>query len=148
MQLDELPDQFEAFVECARTTLDQEITRSRATLERANAEKTAAANALADLQSQCREAQSQLTAVTKELQRSTALHGVGYEIEKANAELARLKAETAKETKALEALSKERTECQAKVNALNSEVGPLVAQRAYSQEVMAKLKHQIGQLGV
>jgi chromosome segregation ATPase len=142
MGLDELPQQFDALVEAARAALHGEITSAKAIVARANAEKASAANALADLQAQCKSAQDQLTAVTKESQRSTALHGVGYELEKARAELAQLKAETAKAEKALAALSKERNECQAKVIALNNEVSQLGAVRAHNQELIAKIRSQ------
>jgi chromosome segregation ATPase len=148
MTLDRFPDELEDFVSRINAALHGEITSARAIVERANAEKTAAANALANLQAQCKSAQDQLELTTREFDRFSELVGVGHDIEKARKELARLKAETEKEVKALAALSKERSECQAKVNALAGEVGPLVAQRAYSQEVMAKLKHQIDQLGV
>ena len=142
MGLDELPQQFDALVEAVRAALHGEITKAREIVARANAEKASAQSALFDLQAQCKEAQSQLTAVTKELQRSTALHGVGYELEKARAELAQLKAETAKAEKALAALSKERNECQANVITLNNEVSQLGAVRAHNQEILAKIRSQ------
>ena len=71
-----LPQQFDALVEAVRAALHGEITKAREIVARANAEKASAQSALFDLQAQCKEAQSQLTAVTKELQRSTALQGV------------------------------------------------------------------------
>ena len=142
MTLDRFPDELEEFVERVNVALHGEITSAKSIVARANAEKASAQSALFDLQAQCKEAQSQLTAVTKELQRSTALQGVGYELEKARGELARLKAEVAKETKAVAALSKERNECQANVIALNNEVSQLGAVRAHNQEILAKIRSQ------
>jgi chromosome segregation ATPase len=109
-----------------------------------NAEKGATQTTLADLQGQCKSTQAQLTAVTDELRRSSGLASVGRDIEKARAELRRLKTETAEATKALEKSSKQLTERQAQVNALNDEVGNLSKVRAYNQEVIAKVRHQLG----
>jgi chromosome segregation ATPase len=148
MGIDELPQQFDALVDAARVALHGEITSARAIVERSNAEKAAAQGALAELQGQLKQVQAELDRSRKYLDRASSLAGLDSEIEKARRELERLKQQKAEETKALEKVSKERTECQAKINALAGEVGQLVAQRAYSQEVMAKVKHQLAELGV
>jgi hypothetical protein len=50
MNLDLLPDQFEAFVSRARTALDQEIARAKAVVATATAEKGRTQSALTDNQ--------------------------------------------------------------------------------------------------
>jgi chromosome segregation ATPase len=146
MNLEELPEQFEAFVDRASAALSREVASAKKALAALNAEKSAVQSALSNLQSQIQGAQDQLTAVTRELQRSTVLHSLGGDIAGARKTLEGLKAETAKEAKALAKLTKERTERQAQVTALGNEVTDLVAVRANNQELMAKLKQQIGAL--
>jgi chromosome segregation ATPase len=146
--MDEIPRQLQDLFDRARADLHAQTTQARKVVDNLNAEKTGVANVLADLQAQLKQVQADLGRSRKYLDRASSLAGLDSQIEKARGELERLKQQKAEETKALEKLSKEGSECQAKVNALNAEVGPLVEQRAYSQEVMAKLKHQIAQLGV
>src|SRR6516164_7578808 len=110
MSLNKLPEAFAEFVERARSALGQEITAAKNVVALAAAEKSAAVNALANLQSQVKAAQDQLAAVTEDLHRLSGLVGVGHDIENALKELARVKSETADATKALDKLSKERTE--------------------------------------
>jgi predicted nucleic acid-binding Zn-ribbon protein len=144
MGIDELPQQFDALVEAARVALHHEIGNAKNIVAAANAEKASVQSALSNLQAQIRRAQSELAAVTRELQRSTVLHGVGGAITKAREELERLKAETEAEREALVALKKEQTERQKAVNALNDEVSGLSKVRAYNQEEIAKIRHQFG----
>jgi len=142
MTLDRFPDELEEFVERVNVALHEEITSAKNVVARANAEKTALANALAELRDQHKQVQSQLDTVLKDLHRGSNLVGITREIAEARKTLEALKAETAEATKALAALSKERTECQAKVTALNGEVSQLGAVRAHNQEILAKIRSQ------
>jgi chromosome segregation ATPase len=116
MSIDGLPEQFEEFVERARAALGREITAAKTVVAAAMLKKV-----------QCRTRsriskrnQDQLAAVTNDLHRAAGLVGVGHNIEQARAELQRVKRETEQASKALERLSKERTEREAQVNALGA----------------------------
>jgi chromosome segregation ATPase len=143
MGIDELPHQFEAFLNRARAVFDGEVERVQKALAASNAEKASAQSALADLQSQCKSAQDQLELTTSELRRAAGLVGVGHDIEKARTELAGLKAETAKAAKALEARLKQCTEADARLVALGNEAQRMVAIRVEGESVMANLRAQL-----
>jgi hypothetical protein len=94
MNIDELPDQLEAFFDRARTALDQQIVRARKVVDNLNAEKTAATKALADLKEQRESAKKQLEAVLHDLHRGSSLVGLNHEIAAARKTLEALKVET------------------------------------------------------
>jgi predicted nucleic acid-binding Zn-ribbon protein len=144
MGLDELPQQFDALVEAARVALHGEVTSAKAVVARANAEKTAAANVLADLQAQIRATQNQLNAVLSNLHRAEGLVGINTEIAGVRKTLDALKIETEAKRKDLAGLVKQCTEREASVVALNNEVSQLGARRAHDQEIMAKIRSQLG----
>jgi len=58
MSLHGLPAEFEQFVERARTALGQEITAAKNIIAAANAEKSAAQNAVIELRDQLKQVQS------------------------------------------------------------------------------------------
>jgi len=80
MSLHGLPAEFERVVERARAALDQEITAAKNIIAAANAEKSAAQNAVIELRDQLKQLQSQLAALNDELQRRTTLAGLNREI--------------------------------------------------------------------
>jgi chromosome segregation ATPase len=148
MALDGLPEQFEEFVGRARSALDREIVAAKNVVAAANAEKSSAQSALANLQAQCKLVSDQLEVATRELQRVAVLAGVGHDLEKAHTELNRVKSETAEASKALERLAQERTAREAQLNALNGEVQRLVAIRTESEGVMAHIKMQLNSVQI
>jgi hypothetical protein len=79
-----------------------------------------------------------------DLHRSSSLAGINTEIAGARKTLEALKTETEAERKALAKVKKERTASEAGVVALRNEVTQLTAVRAHSQEIMAKIRHQLG----
>jgi len=144
MNMDDLPEQLEELFDRARALLDHQINRSRATLEKVNAEKASAQNALADLQAQCKEAKADLDRSREYLARASTLAALDREIEKDRAELAQLNAATAKEGAALEALVKQRTAAQAHVVALENDARQATAERCRAQEMIAQMRKQLG----
>jgi len=143
-----LPAEFEQFVERARAALDGEITAAKNIMAAASAEKSAAQNALSDLRDQHKQAQSQLDAVMKDLQRLSDLVGVGHDIKKARAELKRVQSETERANQALEKLAKEQTEREAKLVALGLEANRMIAIRTEGEAVMAHLRAQLQQVQI
>ena len=148
MSLHGLPAEFEQFVERARAALDGEITAAKNIMAAASAEKSAAQNALSDLRDQHKQAQSQLDAVMKDLQRLSDLVGVGHDIKKARAELKRVQSETERANQALEKLAKEQTEREAKLVALGLEANRMIAIRTEGEAVMAHLRAQLQQVSI
>jgi len=148
MSLHGLPAEFEQFVERARAALDGEITAAKNIMAAASAEKSAAQNALSDLRDQHKQAQSQLDAVMKDLQRLSDLVGVGHDIKKARAELKRVQSETERANQALEKLAKEQTEREAKLVALGLEANRMIAIRTEGEAVMAHLRAQLQQVQI
>jgi chromosome segregation ATPase len=143
MTLDELPHQFAAFLNSARAVFDREVAGARKAVDNLNAEKTAAAKALADLKEQHELAQKQLDAVRADLQRASILVGVGHDIASARKVLETLKSETAQAKAALEKLAKERTAREAEVKVLGDEARRLVAIRTEGEAAMANLRAQL-----
>ena len=148
MSLDGLPKQFEEFVERARVALSREITAAKNIVAAANAEKSSAQSTLSDLQAQCKSAQDQLAAVTKDLQRLSDLVGVGHNIAKARAELKRVEAENAKAAKALEARLKECTEADARLVALGLEAQRMIGIRTEGEAVMADIRAKLARVQI
>jgi chromosome segregation ATPase len=143
VNIDQLPQQLEAFLENARAALDQQIGAAKHAVTALNAERTSTQNALADLQAQCKSAQAQLEFTTSEFHKIAAVVGVGHDLKKARAELERVRNETAEATKALEKLAKEIAARQAQIVALGNEVQRLVQVRTESEAVMANLRNQL-----
>jgi chromosome segregation ATPase len=146
MQLDDATDQLEEFVDRVRAALDQEVAIAKKAVAAATVEKTSLAKSLADLQAEHSKAKAELAAVLSDLGRASGLAGLNTEVSSARKTLEQLKRETAEERKALAKLTRERTESEAQAIALRNEVSDLVAVRANNQELMAKLKQQIGAL--
>ena len=143
MNMDDLPEQLEELFDRARALLDHQINRSRATLEKVNAEKASAQNALADLQAQCKEAKADLDRSREYLHRASTLAQLDREIEKARTELERLNHETAKAAKALEAVTKKRAEVEAQTVALENSARQATAERCRAQEMLEQVKTKV-----
>src|SRR5262249_54206972 len=141
-------EQFEEFVERTRAALSREITAAKNIVAAANAEKSSAQNAFSDLQAQCKAAQERLELTTSEFDKVAALVGVGHDIKKDRAELARVKRETEQATKALEKAAKELTEREAQVNALRNEAQRLIAIRTEGEAVMNKIMMQLNSIQI
>jgi predicted nucleic acid-binding Zn-ribbon protein len=144
MSLHGLPAEFDAFVERARAALNREITAAKNIIAAANAEKSSVQAALAEIQAQCKAAQTQLELTRSELQRLEGLVGVGHDIKKARTELKRVQSETEQTTKALEKLSKERTAREAQLVALGNEATRMLGIRAEAEAAMSKIRSQLG----
>jgi chromosome segregation ATPase len=99
MSIDELPNRLGEFVELARAALSREITAAKNIVAAANAERSAAQNALANLEGQCKQAKAQLDEIDNELQRASTLAGITREIAAASKKLKALQAETAEPKK-------------------------------------------------
>jgi len=130
------------------SALALQITAAKNIMAAASAEKSAAQNALSDLRDQHKQAQSQLDAVMKDLQRLSDLVGVGHDIKKARAELKRVQSETERANQALEKLAKEQTEREAKLVALGLEANRMIAIRTEGEAVMAHLRAQLQQVQI
>ena len=146
MTLDELSGQLEAFLERARTVLDLEIGQAKKIVAAANAEKSAAQNALADLEARCKSTQDQLDALNDELAQRTTLAGLNRGIAAASKKLKALQAETAEAEIALAALNKQRAEADVRLVALGLEANRMIAIRTEGEAVMAKLRSQLQQV--
>jgi chromosome segregation ATPase len=149
MSLDGLPQELSAFIERACAVLAREITAAKNIAAAANAEKSAAQAAVAKLQGQLKQAQSQLDAVTKDLQRLSDLVGVGHDIKKGRAELKRVQSETERANQALEARLKQCTEADSRLVALNLEANRMLGIRAEAEAVYADIRAKVNsvQLG-
>jgi chromosome segregation ATPase len=148
MSIDELPGEFEQFIDRARTALDRKITAAKKLVAGANAEKDAAQTALSELQEQRKSVQHQLDALNDELARRTTLAGINREIAAARKALEALKGETAEAETALEALAKQRKEAEAKLVALGNEANRMIGIRTEGEAVMAKLRAQLAQVQI
>src|SRR6516164_1445299 len=148
MSLDGLPQQFEEFVERARAALSQEITTAKNIIAAANAEKSAAQNALSNLEARCKSTQDQLDALNDELAQRTTLAGLNRGIAAASKKLKALQVETAEAETALAALNKQRAETDTRLVALNLEANRMIAIRTEGEAVMAGLRAQLAKVSL
>jgi chromosome segregation ATPase len=148
MSLDGLPQQFDAFVERARTALSQQITSAQKIVAAAKAETATAQTSLSELQDQHMKAKAQLDTVLKHLDRGSTLVGLNTEIKEARKALDAVKAETAEATTALEALKKQRADASAKLAALTLEANRMIAIRTEGEAVMAGLRAKLAQVQI
>src|SRR5262249_49242362 len=112
MNIDDIPRQLEELFDRSRAALDQQIAKARQVVGDLNAEKTGAAMTLAGLKDQIVKAKADLDAVLADLGQASNAVRLDREMAKARTELEQLKSETAKETKALETLTKQRREAE------------------------------------
>ena len=143
MDVDDIPGQLEELFDCSRAALDAQVTKARKAVDSLNAEKIAAAKALAELRDQCIKAKADLDCYGEYLHRASTLAGLSSEIQKSRSELEQLNAETAKETKALEALVKKRKEIEARVVTLEADARQATAERCRAQEIIEQCKKKL-----
>jgi chromosome segregation ATPase len=148
MNIDAIPDRLKELIDHARAALDQQIAKARKAVDDLNLEKTAAANALTELQDQHKKAKADLESVLADLHRASSLGSIRAEIKKAQKALAALNIEKEKASTALAALAKERTGLEARVDTLNNEVRRLLAIRSESQATMADIKMKLQQVQI
>ena len=111
-------------------------------------EKSAAANALADLEARCKSTQDQLDALNDELAQRTTLAGLNRGIAAASKKLKALQAETAEAEKALEALNKQRADGEAKLVALGNEMSRLRGERSEATTEISNIKALLQQVQI
>jgi chromosome segregation ATPase len=144
VNLDELPQQFDALIEAARAALHVEITNARGIVAAANAETQASKSELADLQGQLKQVQADLKSAHAYLQRGSTLAALDHEIAEQRKRVEAGKLEKAELEKALAALAKQCAEREKAVVALNNEVTQLAAVRTSNEEAMQKMRYQLG----
>ena len=93
MDIDRIRNDLEAVLERARAGLNQEVEQARKAAKAADNEKAAAQNELVNLHNQCTEAQRQLDAVLKHLDKASNLAAIDAQIKTAQKELHGLQAE-------------------------------------------------------
>ena len=143
MDVDDIPGQLEELFDRSRAALDAQVTKARKAVDGLNAEKAAAAETLAELKDQITKARTELDSVRANLDRASNLRALNGELTKARAELEQLKDKTAKESTALEALTKQRTAAEARVVTLENDARQATAERCRAQEMMARIRQQV-----
>jgi len=144
MNVDDIPGQLEELFDRARDGLDAQITKASKVVTDLNAEKAVVTKALVELKDQYTKAKAELETTLADLDRASSLRGLNSEIKKARAELEQLNAATAKESKALEALTKKRGEAEARVVTLENSARAATAERCRAQEMLAEVKSKVG----
>jgi chromosome segregation ATPase len=135
---------FEAFVARTRAVLEQHIIEARRIVDNLNLEKTAAANALAALKDQCRQAKADVDAILAHRDKAASLGSIDAEISKARKEAERLKAENAKAAQDLEARLKQCTEADTRLIGLQNEARRFTAMRSEAEAAVSHIRRQIG----
>jgi chromosome segregation ATPase len=143
MRLDELPHQLEAFLDRARTALDQQIAAAKNLVTAAIAERDAAQAAVRELQEQRESAKKQLDRVLADLERGSSLAGLNHEIAAAKKTLATLRVEIERATAAKAAVEKQCTDAAGRLVSVTNEANRMIAIRTEGEAVMAALKAKI-----
>jgi predicted nucleic acid-binding Zn-ribbon protein len=102
MKIDDLPDQFEAWLDCARTAFNREVSAGQKALDALNAEKSSAQKAVAEVRTQLKQAQADLNATLGHQAKASELVALSskaaalrQEVEKLTAEKSALEASVA-----------------------------------------------------
>jgi chromosome segregation ATPase len=139
-RLTDLPDEFEALVDRARTIFGREMDKARKALAVLTADKSSAQKAVTELQAQRKSAQAQLSSVQAYLDRGQTLAGLDQEIAGARKTLDGLKAEIAGATTAAAAAEKQQAEAEAQLTALRTEADDYRAERADTETYFDKAR--------
>jgi chromosome segregation ATPase len=130
MRIDELPSQFDSFVDRAGEVLRWEVERAKKAAAAVNSERDAAQKALTEIQDQHEAAQKQLKAVLDNLHKGTTLAGLTHEIGENRKVLEKLKTDIAKATTALEAVQKQHKDAEQQIMAANDALRGLRQERS------------------
>jgi chromosome segregation ATPase len=130
MQIDDLPDEFEAFVDRARTVFGREMEKARKALDELNAQAATAQTTLSEVQTQIEFARNQLNNLHAYSTRASTLARLDQKIAVDREATEKLTAEkTALET-SIAALEKQRTKLEAEVAGLADDARMYRAERA------------------
>jgi chromosome segregation ATPase len=140
MRIEDLPEGLEAFVDRARSVLNQEIDKAHKALDALNVEKATTQAALSELQDQREAAQKQLKTVLSNLDRGSTLAGLNSEIAEARKTLEALKVETEQTSTALTTLIKQRSDAQQQLDAVTNETQRLRAEQAEATSEIGHLR--------
>ena len=128
--IDELPAQFEALFDRARTAFSREVSKGQKALDALNAEKSSAQKAVSELHSQIKLAQAQLSSVNANLGRGSTLAGFNTELRAVSSAVEKLNAEKAALEISVADLAKQLTEAEAQLTALRTEADEYRLERA------------------
>jgi chromosome segregation ATPase len=140
MRLDDLPDQFQAFIERAEAVLQMEVAKAKKTVAALTTEKAAVEKGLAELQDQQASTKKQLDATLANLDRATTLAKLDHEITEGRKTLDKLKVDTAKATTALEAVEKQRKEAEQQLSEANDALRGLRQERTDATAEIDKVR--------
>jgi chromosome segregation ATPase len=129
ISIDDLPRQFEDFLESAQAVLNREVEKGRKTRDALKAENATLKTENAALKDQVKAAQGQLSAALSHLQRAETLAAIDHETAEGRKTLDGLKGEIAKSTTALADLTKQCKETENRVNELNAGLAGLRQER-------------------
>ena len=146
MNIDELPEQLEAFTERARAKLDQDIAVARKTMKVLEAEKTAAQTELAKIQDEAKQARGQLDAVLDHLGKASNLASIQAETAAARKELQTVKTEITEASTKLAGLRAHCAEAEAKRVAVWNEVSHLRQEHAQHKAAINEVRTLFNQV--
>jgi chromosome segregation ATPase len=146
-RIDDLPDEFEAFLDRARTVFGREMEKARKSLAVLNAQAATAQTTLSDLQARRNSAQKQLDSLNAYLDRASTLAGLDQEIAGERKTLDALKAEIEKASAARATAEKQRTEAEAQLSALVTEARSYRAERADAEATMGNIRALVKSFG-
>jgi chromosome segregation ATPase len=130
MRIDDLPTEFEAFLERARTIFGREIDKARKALAVLKADEATTQRALTTAQAQLNQARADLTATNADLGKASDLVSLRYETAELRREVEKLTAEKSALTAEVADLAKKKGALEAEVAGLADDARMYRAEKA------------------
>jgi chromosome segregation ATPase len=140
MNIGQLTDELEGVLSRVQAEVHREIAGARKAAEALRVERAALQTALVQLADQHKQAQANLALIMADVDRFSALVGVGHDITRAKADLEKLRGETERASAALAGLRKQQSEEEHKLHALGNETSRLAGLRSQHETVIGEVR--------
>jgi C4-type Zn-finger protein len=147
MNVEQLTDELEGVLERVQAEVHREIAGARKAAEGLRAERTTQQTALLQIADQHKQAQANLALIMADVDRFSALVGVGTDIVRAKADLEKLQAEIERASTALTGLRKQQSEEEHKLLTLRNETSRLAGLRSQHETAIGEVRTLLRSFG-
>jgi chromosome segregation ATPase len=144
MRIDDLPDQFEAFLDRVRTVFGREMEKARKSLSALKADEATTRTTLSTAQTQLKQAQANLKATLAHQGKASDLVSLRYETAAERKTLEGLKADIARDRAAAAAAAKQRADEESKLTAVMTQLQDARADLAVHDTEINAVRAKLG----